>query len=85
MEKCSDKNAKFYFKLVITQVKELGSIRKSMKMSIKDSSIRSGSFRGSMKELSFKDSIRESFKDKMEESKASYLQKIDDEVDELYR
>jgi len=85
MEKCSDKNAKFFFKLMITQVKELGSMRKSMKISFKDSSIRSGSFRGSMKEVSFKESLKESFKEKMEESKGTQLQKIDDEADELYR
>ena len=90
MEKCADKNAKFYFKLSITQIRELGSTRKSIKMSFKDF-MKSGSFRGSMKELtmstSFKDSFKQSFRGQdMEESKLGGGDTRDiEDADEIYR
>jgi len=91
MEKCPDKNAKFHFRLVITQIKELGSTRPSMKMSIKDT-VRSGSIRSSFKDASLF-SLRESFKDTTmplkvfaeEQPKLSTGKKTNEDIDELYR
>ena len=90
MEKCADKNARFYFKLSITQIRELGSTRKSIKMSFKEF-MKSGSFRGSMKDLtmssSFKDSFKQSFRGHdLEESKLEGKDTRDNEdIEELYR
>lgn len=83
MDKCPDKNAKFFLKISMNQIMELGASKRSSRHSFKDI-VKHSSFRGSMKENqlpNIHEIMEDNDKRTKEESKISLEE---DQMDDLY-